>query len=192
MKLVAGFLALPPLALAAPSNPMCQVSPDAGLDQIISVLGAVTTARCFINDYESLSDNFKKAISLELQPKSEGGIVFGDEFVWENGPSDWFSRVTLFESHRRLYSNATASNVPPGVAKYILGYAFKDSVDSPLELRSLLLSRARQCNNGAPTAVACAPGPKLITNQGLSTAPTPTVVPQNGADVAMARIAFKV
>ncbi|CDW99164.1 hypothetical protein [Sporisorium scitamineum] len=45
--------------------------------------------------------------------------------------------------------------MPPGVAKYILGYAFKDLID-PI------------------------------------TAPMPTVVPQNDADVATAGTAFKV
>lgn len=101
-----------------------------------------------------LSSNFVNYIkyrkTVRLKPKSEEGIEFGDDFVWENGPSEWFSRVTLFESYRRLYSNATTSNVPPGVAKYILGHPFEESIDPTLEVRSMLVSRARQCNNGSP------------------------------------------
>jgi len=141
------LLALLPQVIAAKVNPMCQVHNDQGLVNIVSELGQLTTARCIINEYDGLSDNFKKAVSLELKPKDKGGIAFGDDYIWGPEPSDWFARVIKIESFHRLYSNSSIEEVPPGVAKYHFTTPFDDVPTKKLETRAILERRDRQCEN---------------------------------------------
>lgn len=131
------------LAVAREDPPCVMDSSIKTLEDLIASLGEVTVGRCVIYHYETLTDDFKKLVSLELQLKSQGGITFGDDFIWGPEPKGATARVLYSESFRRLYSNSSCDQMPHGVRRWLYS-DFVDDCKSPKSQHGAIKPRKEQ------------------------------------------------